>query len=75
MRMRFKPYARPELLACDFHVHEPLTHARPLARDSTPAPTSPGTWSWAAARAVSWRSWPPGTRTSTTWASTSPTRC
>ena len=22
MRMRFKPYARPELLACDFHVHE-----------------------------------------------------
>ena len=25
--MRFKPYARPELLACDFHVHEPLTHA------------------------------------------------
>ena len=25
MRMRFKPYARPELLACDFHVHEPLT--------------------------------------------------
>ena len=27
MRMRFKPYARPELLACDFHVHEPLTHA------------------------------------------------
>ncbi len=27
MRMRFKPYARPELLACDFHVHEPLTHS------------------------------------------------
>ena len=27
MRMRFKPYARPELLACAFHVHEPLTHA------------------------------------------------
>ena len=27
MRMRFKPYARPELLACDFHVHKPLTHA------------------------------------------------
>lgn len=27
MRMRFKPYARPELLACDFHIHEPLTHA------------------------------------------------
>ena len=26
MRMRFKPYARSELLACDFHVHEPLTH-------------------------------------------------
>ncbi len=27
MRMRFKPYARPELLACPFHVHEPLDHA------------------------------------------------
>lgn len=27
MRMRFKPYARPELLACPFHIHEPLTHA------------------------------------------------
>ena len=26
MRMRFKPYARPELLACDFHVHEPLAN-------------------------------------------------
>jgi tRNA (guanine-N7-)-methyltransferase len=25
--MRFKPYARPELMACDFHVHQPLTHA------------------------------------------------
>lgn len=24
MRMRFKPYARAELMACDFHVHEPL---------------------------------------------------
>ena len=73
MRMRFKPYARPELLACDFHVHEPLTHGGHW--HETYAPTSPGTWSWAVARAVSWRSWPPGTRTSTTWASTSPTRC
>ncbi len=27
MRMRFKPYARPELLACAFHVHEPFAHA------------------------------------------------
>lgn len=27
MRMRFKPYARPELLACDFHVHTPLQNA------------------------------------------------
>ena len=27
MRMRFKPYARPELLACAYHVHAPLTHA------------------------------------------------
>ena len=24
MRMRFKPYARPELLATDWHAHEPL---------------------------------------------------
>ena len=24
MRMRFKPYARPELLACDYHEHTPL---------------------------------------------------
>lgn len=24
MRMRFKPYARPELLACSYHAHEPL---------------------------------------------------
>ena len=24
MRMRFKPYAGPELAACDFHVHEPM---------------------------------------------------
>ena len=27
MRMRFKPYARAELMASDFHVHEPLTLA------------------------------------------------
>ena len=27
MRRRIKPYARPELLACDFHVHDPLDHA------------------------------------------------
>lgn len=25
MRMRFKPYAGPELAACDFHVNEPMT--------------------------------------------------
>ena len=24
MRMRFKPYARAELLASDFHVHDPF---------------------------------------------------
>lgn len=24
MRMRFKPYARPELLATGWHAHEPL---------------------------------------------------
>lgn len=27
MRMRFKPYARPELMACPYHVHEPFAHA------------------------------------------------
>jgi tRNA (guanine-N7-)-methyltransferase len=27
MRMRFKPYARPELMACDFHVHDPFHSA------------------------------------------------
>ena len=40
MRMRFKPYARPELLACDFHVHEPLVNAghwnRMYARPAQP---------------------------------------
>ena len=24
MRMRFKPYARAELLAADFHIHDPF---------------------------------------------------
>ena len=27
MRMRFKPYARPELMACDFHAHDPFHSA------------------------------------------------
>ena len=27
MRMRFKPYARPELLASEIHIHEPFSHA------------------------------------------------
>ena len=40
MRMRFKPYARPELLACSFHVHEPLTHAGHW-RELYPAPEKP----------------------------------
>ncbi len=26
MRMRFKPYARPELLACDHHAHDPFAN-------------------------------------------------
>ena len=75
MRMRFKPYARPELLACDFHVHGAADPGGHWHEDPRPPRTSPGTWSWAVARAVSWRSWPLSTRTSTTWASTSPTRC
>lgn len=28
MRMRFKPYAHDELMAADFHVHEPLKIGR-----------------------------------------------
>ena len=51
MRMRFKPYARPELLACDFHVHEPLTHAG-TGMSCMPGRSSPCTWSLAAARAA-----------------------
>ena len=33
MRMRFKPYARPELLACDFHVHEPLSKQKRISNE------------------------------------------
>ena len=40
MRMRFKPYARPELLACSFHVHEPLAQAGRW-RALYPAPEKP----------------------------------
>lgn len=40
MRMRFKPYARPELMAADFHVHDPFTSAgtwhQKFARPSQP---------------------------------------
>lgn len=51
MRMRFKPYARPELLACDFHVHEPLTHAGHW-HELYARPEQPCTWSLAAVRAA-----------------------
>ena len=61
MRMRFKPYARPELLACDFHVHEPLTHGghwhELYARPGQP-------WHLEA-RAAFWLRSPRPTRTST----------
>ena len=69
MRMRFKPYARPELLACDFHVHEPLTHSRPLARALRPARPALAPGTGPAARAGSWPRSPRPTPTSTTWAS------
>ena len=39
MRMRFKPYARAELMASDFHVHEPLTMPG-LAPAVRPAPAA-----------------------------------
>ena len=40
MRMRFKPYARPELLACDFHAHTPL-EMKGKWRDAFPRPQQP----------------------------------
>ena len=66
MRMRFKPYAHDELMAADFHVHEPLIwggkwHAQ-YAR-----PEQPLCWNWAAARAASSPSWPAPTRKTTIW--------
>ncbi len=64
MRMRFKPYARSELLACDFHVHEPLTTAA-TGMSFTPGPASRGILSLAAARAAFWLRSPRPTRTST----------
>ena len=50
MRMRFKPYAHDELMAADFHVHEPLIwggkwHAQ-YARPEQPFLC----WSWAGGR-------------------------
>ena len=53
MRMRFKPYARPELLACDFHVHEPLTHGGHW-HELYARPGQPWHLSLAAARAAFW---------------------
>ena len=38
-------------MASDFHVHEPLTHAGGW-HQLTPGPSSPLSWSWAAARAA-----------------------
>ena len=36
MRMRFKPYAHDELMAADFHVHEPcLLYTSDAADDET----------------------------------------
>ena len=67
MRMRYKPYARPELLACDYHAHVPLANKGRWA--------SPFIWSWAAAKADFWPGWPWPTPRTTTWASTSPIRC
>ena len=34
MRMRFKPYAHDELMAADFHVHEPLIWGGKIERAS-----------------------------------------
>ena len=74
MRMRFKPYARPELLACSFHVHEPLAQAGRW-RALYPAPEKPFCLELGCGKAASWPGWPASTPKTTTWASTSPTRC
>ena len=74
MRMRFKPYARPELLACDFHVHEPLTHGGHW-HETYARPDQPWHLELGCGKGGFLAQLPPGTRTSTTWASTSPTRC
>ncbi len=49
--MRFKPYAHDELMAADFHVHEPLIWGGKWAADHA-ARSSPLCWNWAAARAA-----------------------
>ena len=68
MRMRYKPYARPELLACDYHAHEPLANkgrwASQFARPEQPIHLELGCGKGGF----------PTPRT-TTWASTSPIRC
>ena len=74
MRMRFKPYARAELLAADFHIHDPF-HLQGQWHAQFPSPSSPLCWNWAAARAVLSPSWPPPTPKTITSASTSPTKC
>ena len=54
MRIRHKPWAKPELEACPFYIHEPqkqIGHWKELF----PSPTSHSMWSWAAARGASYR--------------------
>ena len=74
MRMRFKPYAHDELMAADFHVHEPLIwggkwHAQ-YARPEQPFVLELGCGKGGFISQLAC-----ATRRTTIWASTSPTRC
>ena len=74
MRMRFKPYAHDELMAADFHVHEPLIwggkwHGQ-YARPEQPFILELGCGKGGFISQLAC-----ATRKTTIWASTSPIRC
>ena len=48
MRMRFKPMHTTELMAADFHVHEPLIWGKWHAQYARPE--QPLCWNWAACK-------------------------
>ena len=69
MRMRFKPYAGPELRACPFHVNEPMEQ-RGNGTDCLPSRPTPCIWNWAAEKAAFGKAGCAEPRRSTMWAST-----